>query len=176
MLKPRFLTLCAIVLACALSRLIPHPWNVSPVAAAALFAGAHFSQKRWAYFIPLASLMVSDLILGFYPGISFIYAAMAFTVFIGWSIRGNKTFASVTLASLGSSFLFYLITNFGVWAFGQIYPHTFSGLLMCYFAAIPFFQNTLLGDLGFTALLFGALYAADKKLAWEISSPSETYL
>lgn len=176
MLKPRFLTLCAIVLACALSRLIPHPWNVSPVAAAALFAGAHFSQKRWAFFVPLAAMLISDSIIGFYPGVSFVYAAMAVTVLIGWSIRTNKTFSTVTIASLTSSILFYVITNIGVWAYGQIYPRTLAGLAACFVAAIPFFQNTLLGDLGFTSILFSALYVADKKLAWEIASPSENYL
>lgn len=155
-MKPRFLTLTALVAAAALSRIIPHPWNVTPIAAMALFAGAHFASRRSAYLIPLAAMAASNLLLGtFYDTILFVYASFALTVFIGTRIRERRDAASIAGASLVSSVAFFLITNAGHWLVSGMYPRTVGGFFACLSAGIPFFRNTVAGDLVFTAAFFG---------------------
>jgi hypothetical protein len=74
---------------------------------------------------------------------------------MGKLIRDRKSVVSVGAVTLASSFLFFGVTNLAVWASGSLYPRTFAGLMVCYTAAIPFFRNSLIGDLAFTAALFG---------------------
>lgn len=155
MLNPRFLALVAIILAAAASRLIPHPPNLTPVTAVALFAGAQFADKRLAFLVPLSALLASDPMLGFYPHMEIVYLSFASIVCIGFWLQARRTPAPIAGAALASSLLFFAITNFGVWAFGPLYPKSLDGLIACYVAAIPFFRNMLLGDLLYTALLFG---------------------
>jgi hypothetical protein len=155
MLKPRWTVLTAMILAAALSRLIPHPPNLASVSAVALFGGAYFADRRMAYLVPLTALLLSDLVLGFYRGMAVVYCTFALIVWIGQWLQTNRSVPRILGAALTSSVLFFLITNFGVWAFGSMYPLTFDGLLACYVAAIPFFWNTVQGDLLYTAILFG---------------------
>jgi hypothetical protein len=155
MLKPRWMVLVAIILAAALSRLIPHPPNLASVSAVALFGGAYLSDRRMAFLIPLAALFLSDLVLGLYRHMEVVYLSFALIVCIGQWLRSNRTVPRILGAALASSMLFFLTTNFGVWAFGSMYPMTFDGLLACYVAAIPFFWNTIQGDLFYTVILFG---------------------
>lgn len=153
--RARLLALLAAVVAAAVMRLLPHPPNFSPIAAMALFSGAYLPHRGLAFVAPLAALFVSDLFLGFYQGMAFVYGSVALTVVIGWLLSSRRSPLPIALAAVASSVLFYLITNFGVWLFSGFYPRTWEGLVACYVAAIPFFQNTLAGDLFFTALLFG---------------------
>jgi hypothetical protein len=155
MFRPRLLMLIAMVLAAAASRLIPHPPNLASISAIALFGGAYFSDRRLAFLIPLAALLLSDLILGFYSHMEIIYLSFAFIVCIGLWLQKRRSAFHIAGAALASSVLFFLLTNFGVWAFESLYPKTLEGLIACYVAAIPFFQNTLQGDLFFTVVLFG---------------------
>lgn len=162
--KTRLLALLIAVFAAAAMRLLPHPPNFSPIAAMALFSGA-FLPRRWLAFVaPLAALFLSDLVLGFYPEIVFVYLSVAATVLIGWVIARRKTVLRVGAAAVAGSVLFYIATNFGVWFLSGMYPRTVEGLIACYAAAIPFFQNTLAGDLVFTALLFGGFALAERLL------------
>lgn len=163
--KPRFAVLTLLVLAAAASRLAPHPPNFSPVAALALFAGAHFADRRAAFGVPLAGLLLSDLALGFYSGMAWVYGSFALIVCLGLALRARRTFWPVTSAALAGSVLFFAVTNFGVWAAGGLYPRTGGGLGACYAAAIPFFQHTLAGDLSYAALLFGVFALAEKNFA-----------
>ncbi|MEM8526453.1 MAG: DUF6580 family putative transport protein [Bacteroidota bacterium] len=162
----------AIIIVAALSRLlfvmIP---NFSPIGAIALFGAAYFSKKYLAFLIPLAAMWMSDLIINnmVYPrlfpeyydgafawGVSWwVYGAFALTVVVGFLLLKKVSFKNVALASITTAIAFFLITNFGVWASGMMYPKTASGLLLCYGAAIPFFWNTLLSNLIFAAVLFG---------------------
>jgi hypothetical protein len=158
MLKPRLLVLIAMVLAAAASRLIPHPPNLASISAIALFGGAYFSDRRLAFLIPLTALLLSDLILGFYSHMEVVYLSFALIVCIGLWLQKKRSAFQIAGAALASSVLFFLLTNFGVWAFESLYPKTLEGLIACYVAAIPFFQNTLQGDLFFTAVLFGGLH------------------
>jgi hypothetical protein len=155
MLKPRLIALITIVLAAAASRLIPHPPNLTSITAVALFGGAYFSDRRLAFLVPLGALFLSDLILGFYSHMAVVYFSFALIVCVGLWLQKRRSAFNIAGAALASSILFFLLTNFGVWAFGSLYPKTLEGLLACYVAAIPFFQNTLQGDLFYTVVLFG---------------------
>jgi uncharacterized protein DUF6580 len=155
--------LTAIFLAAAL-RLLPHPPNFTPIGAMALFGGAYFGRKALAFVAPFAALLLSDAVIGFHSGMPYVYGSVALIVLIGWAVANRVTLLSVTAASIVSSVLFFLVTNFGVWAKGLYYPQTLLGLVDCYVAAIPFFQNTLAGDLFFAALLFGGFALLEQRL------------
>jgi len=137
------------------ARLFPHAPNAAPITALALF-GAVYLPKKFA-FIPLIALFISDLFIGFY-GITMIYVYSSFLLvgLIGLWLKEEKSIVNTIGAALVSSVLFYLITNFGVWANPQsFYSKDIYGLIESYYFGIPFFRNTLLGDLGYTALFFG---------------------
>src|ERR1035437_6002118 len=163
MLKPRLMVLIAIVLAAAGSRLIPHPPNLASISAIALFGGAYFSDKRLAFLVPLAALLLSDLMLGFYNYMEVVYLSFALIVCIGLWLQKRRSVIHIAGAALASSVLFYLLTNFGVWALESLYPKTIEGIIACYVAAIPFFQNTIQGDLFFTAVLFGGFALLERR-------------
>ncbi|HYI42955.1 MAG TPA: DUF6580 family putative transport protein [Sphingomicrobium sp.] len=162
--RARLLALLAAIFAAAAMRLLPHPPNFSPIAAVALFSGAYLSRRPLAFVAPIAALLLSDIFLGFYPELLFVYFSVAATVLIGWAISKRKSASTVAAGALASSVLFYLVTNFGVWLLMDYYPKTIAGLAACYAAAIPFFQNTLAGDLFFTALLFGGFALAERAI------------
>ena len=155
MIRPRLAALISIVLAAALSRLIPHPPNMTSLTAVALFGGAYFSDRRLAFLVPLAALFLSDLVLGFYNHMEVVYSSFALIVCIGFWLQKNRSTLHIAGAALTSSVLFFLLTNFGVWAFDSPYPRTLDGLITCYVAAIPFFTKTLQGDMLYTIILFG---------------------
>jgi len=152
----RYTVLAALmIVAAAFSRLIPHPLNFAPITAIAL-AGGVYLDKRVSILVPVAALVISDWILGFYPVLFFVYGSVVAIGFIGLWLRSHKKLVPVVGASLASSILFFLVTNFGVWAIGpEMYPRTWAGLADCYAAGIPFFRNTVTGDLFYVAVLFG---------------------
>lgn len=156
MRKTRFLLLTGLILIAAIARILPHPPNVTPIAAMALFGGAYFNQKKFAIIIPMIAMLAADIFLGFHSTMLFVYGAFLATIGIGFLLRSNKSVFPIAGAAVGSSVLFFVVTNFGVWLSTGMYPMTVSGLISCYVAGIPFFQNTLLGDLVFTGVLFGA--------------------
>lgn len=144
-----------IILFAVAIRLLPHPPNVAPIAAMALFGGVYLN-KKYALIVPLVAMFISDIFLGFYPEIIFVYGSFFLIGLIGLWLRNHKTFRNVIFASIGSSILFFLITNFGVWLMGSMYEKSFAGLLEAYIMGLPFFRNTLLGDLGYVGLFFGS--------------------
>jgi hypothetical protein len=156
----RYFVVCSLIVLAALSRLLPHPPNVAPITALALFGGAYLG-RRWTFVVPIAAMLVSDLFLGF-SGISpWVYASFAAIAVIGLRLQGNTGIAPVAVASLAGSTLFFIVTNFGVWLGSvQAYPHTIAGLAACYTAALPFYRNTVLGDAGYAAVLFGLYHLA----------------
>lgn len=147
-----------LILVGIVSRLVPHPWNATPLTAIALFGGTYLP-KRWAILLPLAIVAMSDVWLGWHSTIPFTWGAFAVTGWLAWWIRVRPTAARILGGSLLGSVIFFLVTNFGVWAIQDIYPKTLSGLWECYVAGIPFFRNMLVGDLVYTAALFG-MFAA----------------
>lgn len=152
---------CLIILGAALrvarhAGWLPLPPNVAPVGAMALFGGAYLGRRR-GWLVPLGLMLISDALIGFdrWPMEIAIYGCFGFSVWLGsrWSMRrGVMRLAGATL--LGST-VFFLVTNAAVWGFTAWYPHTPAGLTQCFAAALPFFRNTLVGDLGYTALFFG---------------------
>ncbi|MDA8094340.1 MAG: hypothetical protein M0T84_10595 [Betaproteobacteria bacterium] len=155
------LTLILIVVAAA-SRLVAHAPNFTPLGAIALFGGAYFEDRRAGFLVPLAALFLTDLILGFYPGMTFVYASFAMTVLIGYRLRHTRSATAVAGATLGTAILFFIVTNFGVWLMGGLYPHSLGGLEQAYVSAIPFFRNSLFGDMAYAAVLFGGMALAER--------------
>lgn len=144
----------SIIVFAVVVRLIPHPANVAPIAAMALFGGAYLDRK-YAFVVPLVAMFSSDLFLGFHNTILFVYGSFLLTGVIGLWLKSHRNVQRITLGALASSMLFFLITNFGVWLVGGLYPKTLSGLIQSYVMALPFFRNTLLGDLFYTGVFFG---------------------
>ena len=159
--RSRLLALLAAIAAAAALRLVPHPPNFSPIDAIALFSGAYVGRRALAFVAPLAALLLSDLVLGFYHGMATVYATVALIVVIGWWLSSKRTPLRIGVAALASSVIFFAITNFGMWLFSGFYPLTSAGLAACYVAAIPFFQNTAAGDLFYATLLFGGFALAE---------------
>lgn len=162
--SPRHLVLIGLVLACALSRLVPHPMNFSPIEAVALFAGAYFASRMLAIAVPLAAMLLSDAILGFHDGMWVVYGCIALIAVAGGWLGRRVTAARVALFGLGAASFFFLATNFAVWATSGMYPHTAEGLLACYVAAIPFFHNQLAGVAFYSVLLFGGFALLRERL------------
>lgn len=148
----------------AASRFLPHPPNFACIAALGLFAGCYVAGKR-AYLIPLAALLVSDIVghfagipgMGFYNPVTMlaVYFAMLLTVPIGRQMSHGNRWWRVPAGTLGASALFFVVSNLGVWL-GPWYPSTVTGLLACFRNAIPFFQYTVAGDFFYVAFLFAA--------------------
>lgn len=145
----------SIILFAVILRLVPHPPNVAPIAAMALFGGTYLN-KKYALIVPLITMFVSDIFLGFHDTMLFVYGSFLLTGLIGTWIKTHKTVSTIIAASLVSSLLFFIITNFGVWLVGNMYPKTILGLLQSYTMAIPFFRNTIVGDLLYAGLFFGS--------------------
>jgi Family of unknown function (DUF6580) len=150
------------------ARLAPHAPNFTPVAASALFAGAVLRSRALALAVPLAAMLVSDFVIGGYDWrvMGVVYAALALPTLLGRWGRARAAIVLVPLA-LSSSLLFFATTNFAVWALSGMYTHDLAGLVHCYVAALPFLQNTVIGDVFWTTLLFGGWWIARFVLAPE---------
>jgi len=166
------MTLIGMVLAAAAARFVPHPPNLTPVTAMAIFGGAYFSDKRLAFAVPLLAMFLSDLVLGFHSTLPVVYGCLAFSVCLGIWIRRRKTFLSIMGAAFAGSAIFFILTNFAVWALQSLYPKTAAGLMACYLAAMPFFRNTLLSDLGYTLAMFGGFWLAERTFPLLKESPA----
>jgi len=162
--KERLLTLSIIILAAAASRILPHPYNFTPVAAIALFAGSKFENKLLAFTVPLLALLLSDAVIGFYDMTQMIgtYAGFAAVVCIGFLVQGRQKVAPIAVATLAGAITFFLITNCSLFIPG-LYPATPEGMMQGYIAGIPFFRNTLLSDVFYSILLFGGFALAERR-------------
>jgi len=137
-----------------IARATPHPWNFTPISAIALLLSAYFGWRTSLIAI-LSIMLASDLLLGFYhlEMMLAVYGSFILAVGLGTLIQ-RKKIQTILFASLGSSLLFFFITNWAVWQFGTMYNHTISGLWESYFMALPFFRHTLAGDLIYTGVFF----------------------
>lgn len=149
-----------IILLAVFSRLLPHPPNFTPVSALALFAAAAFVNPIAGFLAVVAALIISDAFLGFHSSMPAVYLSFALTFLIGFWLRGKTSPFRLTVSSLASSILFFVVTNASVWWFSGYYSHNSTGLAATYIAAIPFFRNTLFGDLVYSYLLFGTAWLA----------------
>lgn len=165
----RFGVLSLIVLIAALSRLIPHPPNFAPIGAMALFGTAYFSRKYFAFIIPVVAMWLSDLVLNnvvygqyfdhfvwFYQGCFWTYGAFILIGIVGIVMLKRISIKNLLFTAVLASIIFFLLSNFGVWVSGIMYPKDLSGLITCYAAGLPFFKNTLIGDLIYSGVLFGS--------------------
>ena len=158
----------SLILVGILLRFIPHTANFTPVAAIALFAGVYLNKKQ-ALIVPLLLMIISDIFLGMHNVVIFTWGSFVLVTLIGFWARNHKTFKGIVSTSVVSSFLFYVVTNFGVWAMGW-YPQTAKGLLDCYILGLPFLRTFTVATLVYTVVFFGvyefiARRVRDTKLA-----------
>jgi hypothetical protein len=150
--------LCFLLVALtALSRLVPHPPNFTPVGAMGLFAGSYITVRRY-WLVPLLALLISDTFIGFYHPVTMVSVYLAFFIcaMIGRKILlEHRSIVRIGATTLSASIIFFVLSNFGDWLSGFNYPLTWEGLVTCYVMAIPFFGNSLSGDFFYVALLFG---------------------
>ena len=135
-------------------RLVPHMPNVVPVVAIALFAGTYVN-KKFTPWLALALMIISDLLIGLHNAVAFTWGSVVLISFLGIWLKSRKTMATVVATSVFSSLVFFVVTNFGVWLMGW-YPHDLAGLARCYVMAVPFLRFSLLGDLMYVTVMFGA--------------------
>jgi hypothetical protein len=148
----------------AILRISPHPWNLTPIGAIALFSGAMFRNRWIALLLPLASLFVGDVFVGFHKLMLIVYASFALSVAIGRWLRENRSVERIGGAVFLGAAQFFAITNFAMWALGGYYPKTAAGLATCFVAGGPFFWNTLGGDALYAGILFGGFALSEKML------------
>ena len=148
--------LVSFIIVAVLVRLFPHPPNVAPITAVALFAGTHFGRKHWAILMPILAMLVTDVFLGFSMISPIVYLAFVGITSLGFILK-KMNVGTVLLSSL----LFFVVTNLGVWFL--YYPNTVEGFTACFTLALPFFGYSIIGDLFFSAvLLFGYRFAAKR--------------
>ena len=183
-LNTNFWLIIGLIIVAVIFRIIPHPFNITPMIAVALFAGAKFTDKKWAIIIPVVAMFISDAILSyinhyalFHNTILFTYGSILLINLLGRLLSNKKLNIGKTVGlSLASSLLFFIISNFGVWLFSNLYTLDTSGLIKCYVMSIPFNKFSWLGDLFFVAVLFGVYEfvstrttTSSKDLAWQKS-------
>jgi hypothetical protein len=161
--------LVAMIVAAAATRLLPHPPNLTAIGAVALFGGAYFSRRWQALLVPLAAMLLSDVVLTFTlysgGGLSWepvTYVCFTLTVGLGLLLHGKVGIGRVALAAIAASVMFFLVSNFAVWMGGKMYSLDAAGLVACYVAALPFAQNMLLGNLLYCGVLFGGMEALQR--------------
>jgi len=138
-----------------ISRLTPHPWNFTPVGALFIFSG--FVLPRRALAVPFIAMLATDLVIGTYDWriMAAVYGCYLAVVFIACSLKQRYAVSSVLITCLGGSLAFFFITNAAVWLWSGMYSTDFSGLMASYLAGVPFFRNSVGGDIFYTALFFG---------------------
>ena len=149
LIQKQVLFVAELILVAALLRLVPHLPNFTPIGAMALFGGMYL-EKKYAFVLPLVALFLSDLILGFHATMPFVYGSFILSGIIGMWIKKNRTGRRTVFGILLSSVLFFLITNFGVWLASGLYERSPQGLIEAFVMALPFFRNTIFGDLLYT--------------------------
>ncbi len=174
----KFGALIALIIVVALARLIPNMPNFSPMAAIALFCAAHFNKLWKAILVTLLATFVSDVILNntiyssmnngftfFYDGFILQYIAYAVIALMGSTFFTSINKTKVIGGSLATTLVFFIISNFGAWISLPFYSKDIAGLMSSYAAGLPFLKNTLLSDLFYTSLLFGAYYLLQNRFA-----------
>jgi len=152
-----------IILLAALSRVALYPTNFSPMIAMALFGGAVIKDKKFAFAFPLLAMFLSDLLFevlnianGFWGWGQLIgYGIFAAITIFGFTLKKINVL-NVAGYSIASSLIFFLLSNSSVWIFDKsYYAKSFSGLMDCIAAGIPFLKNGLAADLFYSVLFFG---------------------
>lgn len=140
-----------------LYRLIPHPFNFTPLLSYGLMCGALAKQRSTSVAFAWLPALLSDLILGLYPSMIFNYLAYAIIALIGKNIKSVTNISTTISYSALAASIFYLISNFGVWLMSNTYSMGLQGLYECYLAGLPFYQHSLLGSVLFS-LIFSMVF------------------
>lgn len=135
-----------------LGRMIPHAWNYTPILALAMFSGTHLN-KQQTIVVPFLFMLLTDIFLGFYSSVAYTWLAVILCAYLGALLKRERSATHLVVASLLSSAIFFVVSNFGVWV--ASYPLTLTGFMTCYTLAIPFFRNTLLSTLVYSFVLIG---------------------
>ena len=151
----RNIVIASLIILAVLSRLVPHPPNFAPIAGIALFSSKKINNKLLGVFLPIIPLFISDLFIGISFINIFVYLSFILIYFLG-SISPKIDAKTVFLSSV----IFFILTNLGVWYLG--YPKNIEGLITCFTLAIPFFVNTIIGDLFYSFILFRSYKSAEK--------------
>jgi len=153
-LKKEFFPI-SLILILALARLIPHPPNFTPIIAVAIMSGYFFKNINLSFLILIVAMLVSDLFIGFYENVIFVYASLLLITFVFYKISDKINFKNLFIYSFAGSLIFFIVSNFGVWVLGSpgvydiAYEKNLNGLVECYILAIPFFGNTFLSTVIF---------------------------
>ncbi len=153
----------SLILLLAFSRLIPHPPNFTPIIAVAIMSSYLFKNINLSFIVLMASMLLADVFVGFYEHMFFVYLSLFLITIIFSKIANKMNFKNLFVFGFVGSLIFYLISNFGVWAFGSLYEKNLNGLINCYFMAIPFFKNTVFSTVIFSYGAFIANYFYEKK-------------
>mgnify|MGYP001265145704 CR=1 FL=1 len=153
-----------LILILALFRLIPHPPNFTPIIAVAILSGYFFKNLYFSFLVLIVSMIIADFFIGFYDNMFVVYLSLMLISFTFYRIGSKLNYKNLFLFSLFGSLIFFVITNFGVWALGNLYEKNLKGLIYCYIAAIPFFKNTLFSTIIFSYGAFLTNYFVNKKL------------
>ena len=149
-----------LILFTVLSKLLPHPYNFTSMGALSLFAGA-FLPARFAWSVPIFCLIVSDVVGGFYNPVVmfFVYLGFFVNTFVGtYFLQINRSVIRITGCGFIAAFIFYVISNFGMWLSGLAYPMTLQGLIECYINGLPYLKNTIGGNIIYSYFLFGTYH------------------
>ncbi|MFM2392410.1 MAG: hypothetical protein RLZZ546_387 [Bacteroidota bacterium] len=171
-MNKKSLSIFLIILFAILSRIIPHPPNFAPFGAIALFGAAFFANRFIAFIVPIISIYVSGLLINnlffknLYPSFTWfdeniIWQSFAYILTVGFAIllfRKSVSMNKIALGGFSAAIIFYLITNFGFWSSGLLWPVSPSGLFQCYIAGLPFLTYQILGDLTYSISMFAAYY------------------
>ena len=158
-----------LILILALARLIPHPPNFTPIIAVAIMSGYFFKNINLSFLVLIVVMLLSDLFIGFYENIIFVYTSLILITFIFYKINNKINYKNLFICGFAGSLVFFAISNFGVWALGSLgpdnipYEKNLDGLIRCYLLAIPFFTNTLISTLLFSYTAFSANLLLKKK-------------
>ena len=160
----------SLILLLAFSRLIPHPPNFTPIVAVAIMSGYFFKNINLSYIVLLISMLLVDVFIGFYKHMFFVYLSLFLITFIFFKISNKVNSKNLFIFSFLGSLIFFLVSNFGVWASGVLSPITnlpyeknLNGLINCYFLAIPFFTKTLISTIFFSYIVYFLKYSFNRK-------------
>jgi len=136
-----------------LSRIVVHTANFTPVLSMA-FLGGMYLKGRQAILVPLALMVISDLIIGLYPFVYLTWGSIVLISILGFCLKEQKNFLNVLGGSMASAVIFFIVSNFGSWL--SLYPHNIEGMRQCYILAIPFFRSTLASTVAYSLVFYAA--------------------
>lgn len=145
-----------------MSRLLPHPPNFTAINAIALFAICSLGNLGVSLFTIFATMLLNDLVFGFHSSMGFVYLSFGLIILMGYGLKSKRSLIRTSFLLTLSSLLFFIVTNFGIWLVGSMYPKTVTGLELCYLAAIPFLANNLMGTFLYGSMLFGWLALSER--------------